>query len=74
MAATHPAVAIPSAREVAARIYQQHGIPGLYRGVSSTLWREAPGFGAYFWAVSLEPPHLRNQSILFGNLWFMFSV
>lgn len=29
-------------------IYKSHGVPGLYRGWNSTLWREVPAFGAYF--------------------------
>jgi solute carrier family 25 carnitine/acylcarnitine transporter 20/29 len=29
-------------------IVKSHGVPGLYRGFVSTLWREVPAFGAYF--------------------------
>ena len=29
-------------------IYATHGIPGLYRGLAVTAWREIPAFGIYF--------------------------
>ncbi|KAI0029956.1 mitochondrial carrier domain-containing protein, partial [Vararia minispora EC-137] len=39
----------PSARRVALRIYREHGIPGLYRGVTATGLRDV-GYGFYFLA------------------------
>lgn len=32
------------------KILSQHGIAGLYKGQVATLYREAIGYGAYFWA------------------------
>jgi solute carrier family 25 carnitine/acylcarnitine transporter 20/29 len=34
--------------QAAKSIVSSHGIPGLYRGINSTLIREIPAFGAYF--------------------------
>jgi solute carrier family 25 carnitine/acylcarnitine transporter 20/29 len=38
-------------RSVALQLYQAHGIPGLYRGLTATVLRDC-GYGAYFFAVS----------------------
>ena len=32
------------------KIYGQYGIAGIYKGQVVTLWREAVGYGIYFWA------------------------
>ena len=32
------------------KIYRQRGIAGIYKGQVVTLWREASGYGIYFWA------------------------
>jgi len=32
------------------KIYSAHGIAGIYKGQVVTLWREAVGYGVYFWA------------------------
>ena len=32
------------------KIFTQHGIAGIYKGQVVTLWREATGYGIYFWA------------------------
>ncbi|EPQ57144.1 mitochondrial carrier [Gloeophyllum trabeum ATCC 11539] len=32
------------------KIYSAHGIAGIYKGQVVTLWREAAGYGIYFWA------------------------
>lgn len=43
------------------KIVSKHGIAGLYKGQVPTLWREAVGYGAYFWAYEkLMQRELRN--------------
>ena len=32
------------------KIFTQYGIAGIYKGQVVTLWREATGYGIYFWA------------------------
>ena len=32
------------------KIFGQYGIAGIYKGQVVTLWREALGYGIYFWA------------------------
>lgn len=32
------------------KIHGDHGINGIYKGQVITLWREAVGYGIYFWA------------------------
>lgn len=32
------------------KIYSNYGIAGIYKGQVVTLWREAVGYGVYFWA------------------------
>lgn len=32
------------------KIASQHGLAGIYKGQVVTLWREAVGYGIYFWA------------------------
>lgn len=32
------------------KIWTHHGIAGIYKGQVVTLWREATGYGIYFWA------------------------
>ncbi|XP_032441802.1 mitochondrial basic amino acids transporter-like isoform X1 [Xiphophorus hellerii] len=34
-------------------IYRREGLPGIYRGMVTTLVREAPGFGVYFWTYAV---------------------
>lgn len=31
------------------KIYASNGIAGIYKGQVATLWREASGYGVYFW-------------------------
>jgi len=31
------------------KIYQKNGLKGLYRGMTSTIYREIPGYGGQFW-------------------------
>ncbi len=46
--ATHPVYAGPF--DAMKKIFTQHGIAGIYKGQVGTLWREATGYGIYFWA------------------------
>ncbi|KAI0823417.1 mitochondrial carrier [Trametes gibbosa] len=46
--ATNPMYAGPF--DAIKKIWTQHGVAGLYKGQVVTLWREALGYGAYFWA------------------------
>ncbi|KAI0780227.1 mitochondrial carrier [Fomes fomentarius] len=46
--ATHPVYAGPF--DAMKKIGSQHGIAGIYKGQVVTLWREAVGYGIYFWA------------------------
>ncbi|TFK73731.1 carnitine/acyl carnitine carrier [Pluteus cervinus] len=46
-----------TARQVAAQIFRDSGVRGLYRGITATALRDC-GYGAYFFAVSI-PPLLR---------------
>ena len=39
------------------KILSQHGIAGLYKGQVATLYREAIGYGAYFWAYEKLMQH-----------------
>lgn len=32
------------------KIWSSHGLRGIYKGQVATLWREASGYGVYFWA------------------------
>lgn len=59
------------------KIISQHGLAGLYKGQVPTLWREAIGYGAYFWAYEkLMQREIRNgvkredvspvKAVLFG--------
>lgn len=32
------------------KVHAKKGIAGLYKGQAITLWREASGYGIYFWA------------------------
>mmetsp|Transcript_13062 Transcript_13062/g.28315 ORF Transcript_13062/g.28315 Transcript_13062/m.28315 type:complete len:362 (+) Transcript_13062:52-1137(+) len=34
--------------DAASKIVGRHGVRGIYRGMASTCWREAPGYGFYF--------------------------
>ncbi|XP_032441801.1 mitochondrial basic amino acids transporter-like [Xiphophorus hellerii] len=34
-------------------IYRREGLPGIYRGMVTTLVREMPGFGMYFWTYAV---------------------
>lgn len=43
---------LPSTREVVRGIYARHGLPGLYRGITATMCRDA-GYGPYFFAYEL---------------------
>jgi hypothetical protein len=43
---------VPSAWEVAKRIYHQHGLTGLFRGLTVMALRDT-GYGAYFVSVSI---------------------
>ncbi|EJU03883.1 mitochondrial carrier [Dacryopinax primogenitus] len=43
---------IPSTWSVVRTIYSKHGIPGLYRGITATVLRDA-GYGPYFLAYEL---------------------
>lgn len=43
------------------KIVSKHGIAGLYKGQVPTFWREAVGYGAYFWAYEkLMQREVRN--------------
>ncbi|GBE80464.1 Uncharacterized mitochondrial carrier [Sparassis crispa] len=46
--ATNPVYAGPY--DAIKKIYAARGIPGIYKGQVVTLWREAVGYGIYFWA------------------------
>ena len=46
--ATHPVYAGPF--DAMKKIFGQYGIAGIYKGQVVTLWREALGYGIYFWA------------------------
>ena len=46
--ATHPVYAGPF--DAMKKIFTQYGIAGIYKGQVVTLWREATGYGIYFWA------------------------
>lgn len=46
--ATKPVYAGPF--DAMKKIYSGHGIRGIYKGQVITLWREATGYGIYFWA------------------------
>ena len=46
--ATNPTYAGPW--DAIKKIYGGYGIAGLYKGQVITLWREATGYGVYFWA------------------------
>jgi len=45
--ASSSAASSTGARDVAIQIVKQHGLRGLYRGFTATVWRDA-GFGTYF--------------------------
>ncbi|KAI0633534.1 mitochondrial carrier [Trametes polyzona] len=46
--ATNPVYAGPF--DAMKKIFTQHGVAGIYKGQVVTLWREALGYGIYFWA------------------------
>ena len=46
--ATNPVYAGPF--DAMKKISSQYGIAGIYKGQVVTLWREATGYGIYFWA------------------------
>ncbi|KAI8058495.1 mitochondrial carrier domain-containing protein [Syncephalis plumigaleata] len=39
-----------SSWQVAKQVFQKYGLSGFYRGGAITILRDAPGYGAYFWA------------------------
>ena len=43
----------PSVSEITSQLFRQHGIQGLYRGLTATMIRDT-GYGAYFGAVSIS--------------------
>ena len=46
------------------KIYGQHGVAGIYKGQVVTLWREAVGYGIYFWAYEkLMQREMANKGI-----------
>lgn len=46
------------------KIYAARGIAGIYKGQVSTLWREALGYGAYFWTYEeLMQRHMAKKGV-----------
>eukprot|EP00934_Nitzschia_sp_Nitz4_P002687 Nitzschia sp. Nitz4//scaffold264_size26629//24865//25954//NITZ4_008241-RA/size26629-augustus-gene-0.3-mRNA-1//1//CDS//3329544818//2677//frame0 len=46
--------------QAARSILRSHGMPGLFRGWSVTMWREVPAFGAYFALYDLMKDNLNS--------------
>ena len=46
------------------KIYAGNGIAGIYKGQVATLWREASGYGVYFWTYEkLMEREMRQKGI-----------
>ncbi|KAG8901785.1 Mitochondrial carrier protein ymc2 [Tulasnella sp. 403] len=46
------------------KIYASNGVAGIYKGQVATLWREAIGYGAYFWTYEeLMQRHMAKRNI-----------
>eukprot|EP01027_Heterolobosea_sp_BB2_P008744 GEZU01012980.1.p1 GENE.GEZU01012980.1~~GEZU01012980.1.p1 ORF type:complete len:301 (+),score=46.39 GEZU01012980.1:795-1697(+) len=51
--AASPAVAFKGPLDVIKKVYAQQGVRGLFKGMSATIYREVPAYGAYFGCYSL---------------------
>ncbi|EIM86944.1 mitochondrial carrier [Stereum hirsutum FP-91666 SS1] len=73
----------PTARALAAQIFKERGIAGLYRGITATVLRDT-GYGAYFLGYEatirfLSPPlsspaHMANQDPLLAEMSTTLSL